>query len=54
MKHGVVFVPGNSFFTDGTGQEHIRLNFSNANFPDIEKGIKIMAMALEEMLVGEV
>ncbi len=54
MKRGVVFVPGNSFFTDGAGQEHIRLNFSNAYLPDIEKGIKIIASELEKMMVAQV
>ncbi len=53
MKKGVVFVPGNSFYTDGTGQEHIRLNFSNAGFADIEKGIKIIASELEKMMVTQ-
>lgn len=52
MKKGVVFVPGNSFYTDGSGQEHIRLNFSNAQLPDIEKGIKIIASELEKMMVS--
>jgi len=53
MKRGVVFVPGNSFFTDGSGQEYIRLNFSNAHFPDIEKGIKIIGSELEKMMVAQ-
>ncbi|WP_159518902.1 hypothetical protein [Sunxiuqinia indica] len=47
MKRGVVFVPGNSFFTNGEGSQHIRMNFTNAEFPNIEKGVKIMA---EEMI----
>ena len=52
MKKGVVFVPGNSFYTDGSGQEHIRLNFSNAHLPEIEKGIKIIASELKKMMVS--
>ncbi|WP_321371396.1 PLP-dependent aminotransferase family protein [uncultured Draconibacterium sp.] len=52
MKRGVVFVPGNSFYTEGSGQEHIRLNFSNAQLPAIEKGIKIIASELEKMMVS--
>ncbi len=47
MKRGVIFVPGNSFFTNGEGNQHIRMNFTNAEFPDIKKGVKIMA---EEMI----
>ncbi|MCY1721311.1 PLP-dependent aminotransferase family protein [Prolixibacteraceae bacterium Z1-6] len=49
LKKGVVFVPGNSFFTNGQGAEHIRLNFTNAGFAEIEKGIKIIAEEMEEM-----
>jgi len=47
IKKGVAFVPGQSFFTSGKGNQHIRMNFSNSSFENIEKGIKIMA---EEMI----
>ncbi|HOO85657.1 MAG TPA: aminotransferase class I/II-fold pyridoxal phosphate-dependent enzyme, partial [Prolixibacteraceae bacterium] len=46
MKSGVAFVPGKSFFTTNTGENFIRINFSNACQSDIEKGIKIIANEL--------
>lgn len=36
----VVFVPGQSFFVDGTGHNTIRLNFSNSPAEEMEEGIK--------------
>lgn len=50
MERGVIFVPGNSFFTNGQGNQNIRMNFTNADFEDIEKGVKIMAEEMEKML----
>lgn len=53
LKRGVVFVPGNSFYTNEEGQENIRLNFSNANFANIEKGIRIIAEELKRMMTSD-
>lgn len=50
MEQGVVFVPGNSFYTKGQGSQYIRLNFTNAEYPEIEKGIRIMAEEMKKML----
>ncbi len=50
MERGVIFVPGNSFFTKGQGNRHIRMNFTNAEPSDIEKGVKIMAEEMEKMM----
>jgi len=50
MARGVIFVPGNSFFTKGQGSRNIRLNFTNAEFGDIEKGVKILAEEMEKLL----
>ncbi|WP_372776584.1 PLP-dependent aminotransferase family protein [Mangrovibacterium sp.] len=50
MKRGVIFVPGNSFYTKGQGSQHIRLNFTNAEPADIEKGVKIMADEMKKLL----
>lgn len=50
MKRGVIFVPGNSFYTKGQGSHHIRLNFTNAEPDEIEKGIKIMAEEMKKIM----
>ena len=49
MDRGVIFVPGNSFFTNGQGQQNIRMNFTNANFETIEKGVRIISEEMEKM-----
>jgi 2-aminoadipate transaminase len=46
----VAFVPGQSFFADGTGKNTARLNFSNATPERIEEGIKRLAGCLEEVM----
>jgi 2-aminoadipate transaminase len=46
LKRGVAFVPGRSFFTNGEGNQNIRMNFSNSCPETIERGIQIMG---EEM-----
>lgn len=43
LSKGVAAVPGKSFFTNGSGDQHIRMNFSNSSLENIEKGIRIMA-----------
>lgn len=50
MERGVIFVPGNSFYTKGQGSRNIRLNFTNAEPADMEKGVKIMAEEMAKML----
>jgi 2-aminoadipate transaminase len=50
MKRGVIFVPGNSFYTNRQGSNHIRLNFTNADPAEIETGVKIMADEMAKML----
>lgn len=36
----VAYVAGNAFFADGSGNNTFRLNYSNASFEQIERGIK--------------
>lgn len=43
MARKVLFVPGRDFFTDGSGQRHMRLNFSNATPEQIRIGIGRLA-----------
>ena len=47
LSKGVAAVPGKSFFTNGSGNQHIRMNFSNSSLENIEKGIRIMANEIE-------
>lgn len=50
IKQKVVFVPGDTFYVDGTGFNTMRLNFSNSPEEKIIKGIKILADAMKEVL----
>jgi 2-aminoadipate transaminase len=51
IENKVAFVPGTAFFPDGSGQNTMRLNFSNAQPEQIEQGIRrlgrVIAAALE-------
>lgn len=38
----VAYVPGDSFFADGTGINTMRLNFANASEEEMNKGIKLL------------
>jgi len=42
----VAFVPGQAFFADGSGQNTIRLSFSNSNHASIEEGISRLGRLL--------
>lgn len=46
----VAFVPGNSFYADGSGHNTMRLNFSYVEPERIEEGIKRLAGVLEKAL----
>jgi 2-aminoadipate transaminase len=50
MEAGVVFVPGHSFYTDGGGDDTMRLNFSNCDEGTIEEGVKRLAAAIREAI----
>jgi 2-aminoadipate transaminase len=51
IKEDVAFVPGNAFYVDGSGDNTLRLNFSNADEAMIEEGIKRLGKAITGMLV---
>lgn len=42
MKNGVIFTPGDIFYTDGQGKDTFRLGFARLSDAEIEKGIKII------------
>jgi 2-aminoadipate transaminase len=46
----VAFVPGAAFFVDGTGENTLRLNFSNADAATIDEGIKRLGACIEACL----
>ena len=48
-KRGVVFMPGDIFYSNGDGSERIRLGFSRVSEEDIEKGIKIIGEVISEI-----
>ncbi|MEW5983689.1 MAG: PLP-dependent aminotransferase family protein [Acidobacteriota bacterium] len=50
VEQKVAFVPGQSFFADGSGKNTARLNFSNAAPELIEEGIRRLARCLKTLL----
>jgi 2-aminoadipate transaminase len=50
IQQKVAFVPGESFFADGTGQNTARLNFSNATPERIDEGVRRLARCLEVLI----
>lgn len=49
-KKGVIFTPGNIFFTDNTGNDTFRLGFSRVNKNEIEIGFKIIGDTIKNFL----
>ncbi|MCY6370137.1 PLP-dependent aminotransferase family protein [Clostridium ganghwense] len=41
-KKGVIFTPGDIFYTDGSGKDTLRLGFSRVSMEDMKKGFKII------------
>ena len=50
IKENVAFVPGKAFFADGSGDNTLRLNFSNCDEEKIEEGIKRLGNAIYELI----
>jgi len=48
LEKKVAFVPGQEFYSDGSGENTIRLNFSNATPENIEEGIKRIGEVLKQ------
>lgn len=46
IKENVAFVPGKAFYADGSGENTLRLNFSNSDEEKIEEGIKRLGKAI--------
>jgi 2-aminoadipate transaminase len=50
LEYGVAFVPGDSFYPNGGGENTMRLNFSYPTPEQIDEGIRRLAKAVKEML----
>jgi len=50
ISQKVAFVPGESFFVDGSGRNTARLNFSNASPERIEEGIARLARCVGQFM----
>ena len=50
IKDKVAFVPGRPFYVDGSGENTLRLNFSNSDEERIEEGIKRLGRSIESFL----
>ena len=52
VQEKVAFVPGRTFFADGSGANHIRLSFSCANEAMIDEGIKRIGRLLKSEIAA--
>jgi len=50
IKDKVAFVPGRPFYVDGSGENTLRLNFSNSDEARIEEGIKRLGKSIATFL----
>jgi 2-aminoadipate transaminase len=50
QKYGVAYIPGQSFFADGSGSNTMRLNFTYPSMDEIEQGIKNLGEAINQRL----
>lgn len=49
IEEKVLFVPGKFFFTNGGGQNTLRLNFTNSSYEEIKKGIAMLGSKLKDI-----
>jgi 2-aminoadipate transaminase len=50
IQEKVMFVPGQSFFTEPNAKNYMRLNFSNASPENITEGIRRLSVAIERVV----
>jgi 2-aminoadipate transaminase len=48
VDHGVIYVAGEAFFVDGSGQDRVRLSFSAPSPERIREGVTRLAAAVRE------
>ena len=46
----VAFVPGEPFYTHAKDTNTLRINYTNSSFEEIEKGVKIFAGCIKELI----
>jgi 2-aminoadipate transaminase len=54
IKQKVAFVPGQAFFVDGSGQNTLRLNYSNSDEAQIDEGIRRLAHVARELMAQKI
>jgi len=54
VRHGVIFVAGEAFFVDGSGQHLIRLSFSGPTHDRIREGVSRLGAAIREEIAESV
>ena len=47
VERGVAYVPGTHFYPDGGHDSTLRLNFSNADIPTIQRGMALLDESLK-------
>jgi 2-aminoadipate transaminase len=52
VEHGVVYVAGQAFFVNGSGQQFIRLSFSAPTPARIEEGVRRLAATIRAELAA--
>lgn len=52
-EKGVIFMPGDIFYTDKKGYDTLRLGISRLSPEDIEKGIKVIGKSVEELALNK-
>jgi 2-aminoadipate transaminase len=50
VKQNVAFVPGKPFYADGSGENTLRLNFSNADEETITEGISRLGRCMDAFI----
>jgi DNA-binding transcriptional MocR family regulator len=53
LSRNVAFVTGSPFTEEGKGDGYARLAFSNCTLEDIEKGVKLLSEAFQEVAAGK-
>jgi 2-aminoadipate transaminase len=50
IKEKVAFVPGKAFFADGSGDNTLRLNYTNSTVEAIDVGIERLGNAIRKLM----
>jgi len=53
IRQNLVFVPGSVFYLDSKATNTLRVNYSNSNFEEIEKGVRILGELLTALLKND-